>query len=259
MGRPLGQHFLFDPSILDRIVDALGPRPEDVVVEIGAGRGTLTDRLRDRVDRVVTIERDRPLAEALKARAWPGLHVVAGDALDLDWAALAGPPGTALKLVGNVPYAISTPLIEHALSTPGVATIVYLLQREVADRLAAGAGSKAYGALSVGVQAAARTERLFRVRAGAFHPPPAVDSAVVRLTPLAPPLVPPAERAEFRRFTVALFGQRRRQLHRALRTVLGLDPAEAGSVVEAAGLDAVVRVETLSPERLVHLYRCIQR
>src|SRR5437016_5691080 len=191
---PLGQHFLRDPKLLTQIVDALEPAPGDVVLEIGAGRGSLTEQLLARGLRVVAMEKDRRLAAQLGTRnAERGtelLTIVHGDALQLDWHALID-TGSAVprsdfrvprfKSVGNIPYAITSPLIDKALTPPLPERIVFLVQREVAGRLAARPGSRAYGALRVGVQATCRVERLFGVRAGAFHPAPQVASALVRL------------------------------------------------------------------------------
>jgi 16S rRNA (adenine1518-N6/adenine1519-N6)-dimethyltransferase len=267
----LSQHFLHDPRILDRIVDALDPRPDDVVLEIGAGRGTLTRRLAGRVAAVVAIEKDRDLvAELKRGRGAVGgrmgeavgslprnVVVVGADALELDWhEALHGAPlpPAVPKIVGNIPYAITTPLIDKALTPPLPERIVFLVQKEVADRLAAGAGSKTYGALSVGVQSVARVERLFTVRAGAFRPPPQVDSAVIRLTPLEEPLVPPARQAAFRRFVTALFGQRRKQLSRSLRSIAGLDRDAAERLLARQGHAPTARPETLTPEALARLH-----
>ena len=181
MGRRLGQHFLHDPAILDRIVQVLDPSPTDVVIEIGAGKGTLTRRLARQVGRVVAIEKDKTLAATLGGvgghDALPtNVQVVQGDALLLDWHALIAEtvghdshlPFPKFKIIGNVPYYITAPLIEKALQTPLPQVAVYLIQREVAERLAADPGVKAYGALSVGVQLVAEVERLFIVRPGSF-------------------------------------------------------------------------------------------
>ncbi len=191
--RRLGQHFLADPTILDRIVDALDPMPGETVLEIGSGRGTLTEALLRRGLRVIAIEKDRELAASLRRDS---LTVVAGDALELEWP-------NARKVVGN------------------------------ADRLAAKPGSKTYGGLSVGVQAVARVEKLFTVAPGAFRPPPKVRSALVRLTPLADRLVGPDEIHEFRVFVTACFSKRRKQLKNAVPghnaadlKALGFDPQQ---------------------------------
>jgi 16S rRNA (adenine1518-N6/adenine1519-N6)-dimethyltransferase len=260
MPRPLGQHFLRDPAILDRIVDALDPRPDDAVLEIGPGEGTLTRRLAPRVGWVVAIEKDRRLVAALHPPLPGNVTLLEGDALDLDWH--RGAQRTAhssLKVIGNIPYQITSPLIEKALEPPLPAVIVFLVQKEVAERVTAAPGGKAYGALSVGVQSVARTERLFTVKAGAFSPPPKVDSAVLRLTPLAEPLVTEVERRAFRAFVVGLFGQRRKQLGRSLRDVASLDRDAAARTIEDAGMDAGARVETVAPADLVRLFRTIPR
>lgn len=239
--RRLGQHFLSDPKILARIADALEARPGESVIEIGPGKGALTQELLARGLRVVAIEKDRGLAAALEIR--DGLKVVTGDALEVDWHVFS-----ANKVIGNIPYYITSPLIAKALTPPIPKRIVFLVQAEVADRLAAKPGSKTYGALSVGVQAACRVEKLFTVAAGAFRPPPRVHSAVVRLTPLAEPLVSPDEVGSFRVFVTACFSKRRKQLKNAVR---GLTESDWVSV----GLDATMRPERLSPEAFVRLYR----
>lgn len=265
MPRPLGQHFLRDPAILDRIVAALDPGPDDVVLEIGPGQGTLTRRLAPRVGRVVAIEKDPRLAAALagagrgaQALPLPGnVTVVEGDALRLDWRRTVGlsSAGSPWKVIGNIPYQITSPLIGKALIPPFPSLIVFLVQKEVAERVTANPASKGYGALSVGVQTVARAERLIAVRAGAFTPPPKVDSAVIRLTPLARPLVEPEERVPFRAFVVALFGQRRKQLGRSLRDVARLDRDGVARLVADAGIEPGARVERLSPPELVRLFR----
>jgi len=252
----LGQHFLTDRNILQRIVDALEPASDDVVVEIGAGKGSLTEVLAPRVRHVIAIERDRRLVSALRMRnAECGigrLSIVQGDALRVDWHVLAVPH---FKVVGNIPYNITTPLIDKALTPPLPARIVFLVQAEVADRMAAPPGSKAYGALSIGVQAMCRVERLFTVRAGAFTPPPKVESALVRLTPLAQPLVAPDEIARFRAFVTACFTRRRKQLRNVAMAATGRSAAVVASGLAALGLDPMVRPETLAPEAFVRLLR----
>ncbi len=279
MGRRLGQHFLFDPAILDRIVDALDPSDTDVVIEIGPGIGTLTERLAARVRRVIAIEKDRELVGRLRERgndreagsgkretlaSLPGnVSVIEGDALELDWHGLIAeatvPPSPSpvpgsYKIIGNIPYAITSPLIEKALTPPLPGVVVFLVQREVADRVAAEPGSKVYGGLSVGVQTVARAERLFTVRAGAFKPPPKVDSAVVRFTPMPDPLVAPRDHAEFRRFVTALFGRRRKQLRGAIRGVTGRERADVEAELVRLGIEPTVRCETLPPADFVRLF-----
>jgi 16S rRNA (adenine1518-N6/adenine1519-N6)-dimethyltransferase len=249
-----GQHFLTDRHALQRIADALQLTGTETVLEIGPGRGALTDLLVDHARRLVCIEVDRDLVAALRARyaGRPHVEIVEADVLTLDLASVAGGP---YVLAGNVPYYITTPIIFHALEAPRPVRAVYLVQREVAERLAAEPGSKAYGALSVNVQAVASVELLGGVSAGAFYPKPNVESAIVRLTPRDHPLVAPAEEASFRVFVIGLFGQRRRQLARALRTVADLGATQAYDVVVAAGLNPSARAEDLAPAQLVTLAR----
>jgi len=247
--RRLGQHFLTDRRLLGRIADALGAGPEDTVLEIGPGPGGLTAALVERAGRVVAIEKDSDLVPALRARV-PGATIVTGDALELDWRALAGSP---FLVAGNIPYNITSPLIDKALDPPRPGRIVFLVQKEVADRVTAAAGDPDYGALSVGVQSVARAERLFTVPAGAFQPRPQVDSAVLRLTPLAEPLVSPGDQARLRRLTVGLFGFRRKQMLRALREFTGWPADRARVALEQAGIAPDVRPEVLPPEAFVRL------
>jgi 16S rRNA (adenine1518-N6/adenine1519-N6)-dimethyltransferase len=242
--RRLGQHFLTDPGILARIADALGPAADDTVLEIGPGPGGLTAALVERAGRVVAIEKDAELIAPLRARV-PAAEIVEGDALEHDWHGLAG---TRFLVAGNIPYNITSPLIEKALEPPRPGRIVFLVQKEVADRIAAPPGGSEYGALSVGVRAVARAERVFTVPAGAFLPRPRVDSAVLRLTPLPAPLVPDRERARFRRLVVGLFGFRRKQLQRGLRELTGWEPERGLGALERAGLDPTARPETIAPE-----------
>jgi 16S rRNA (adenine1518-N6/adenine1519-N6)-dimethyltransferase len=160
-------------------------------------------------------------------------------------------------VVGNIPYNITSPLIEKALEPPRPARVVFLVQREVADRLAASPGGAEYGALSVGVQCAAEVERLFTVPAGAFRPPPKVESAVVRLVPRDRPLVPDADVPAFRRFVVGLFGFRRKQLRRGLRNLTGAPPEAVEEVLHEVGLAPSVRPQELSPGDFVRLFRAV--
>jgi len=251
--RRLGQHFLSDRRILGRIADALGAGPGDTVLEIGPGPGGLTEALTERAGHLVAIEKDAELVPALRAR-FPGATIVAADALDVDWAALAGTP---YLVAGNIPYNITSPLLDKALEPPRPERIVFLVQKEVADRVTAGAGEADYGALSVGVQSVAQAERLFVVPAGAFHPRPKVDSAVLRLTPLAAPLVPPARQASFRRLVVGLFGFRRKQMARGLRELTGWDPARVAKALAQAEIAAAARPEVLAPELFAALLRAL--
>lgn len=259
MGRRLGQHFLADARLLDQIVDALEPRADDVVIEVGAGTGTLTRRLAPRVGRVVALEKDARLLPRLRGEAGrlgplpSNVDVVMGDALAAGWHDLV--QAVRFKVIGNIPYYLTAPLIEKALRPPPPETIVFLVQRDVADRLAAVPGTKAFGALTAGVQAVAEVARVRTVPAGAFSPPPKVDSTVVRLTPLARALVPPADQPAFRAFLAALFGQRRKQLRRSLQNIAGCGAAQAEAVLESAEIPPQARPEMLTPQELVRLFR----
>ncbi|HET7599892.1 MAG TPA: 16S rRNA (adenine(1518)-N(6)/adenine(1519)-N(6))-dimethyltransferase RsmA [Gemmatimonadales bacterium] len=258
----LGQHFLTDPRILGRIADAAGAGRADTVVEIGPGPGGLTAELANRAGRVVAIEKDAGLAAALAGR-WPNVSVVTADALEQDWAALAGVPSGAAGpvphwlVVGNIPYNLTSPLIEKALAPPAPARIAFLVQREVAERVTAPPGTPEYGALGVGVQAVAGAEQAFRVPAGAFTPRPRVDSALLRLTPLAAPLVRDAERGPFRRMVVGLFGFRRKQMLRGVRELTGWPAEAAARALAAAGVAETARPETLPPAAFVRLLRAL--
>ncbi|HEX4561242.1 MAG TPA: 16S rRNA (adenine(1518)-N(6)/adenine(1519)-N(6))-dimethyltransferase RsmA [Gemmatimonadales bacterium] len=260
--RSLGQHFLSDSNILGKIADAVGISPGDTVVEIGPGRGDLTRQLLNRGARVVAIEKDRELAERLTAQAAGGsplLSVRNADALRVDWAELAlgtertADRGLRFAVVGNIPYNITSPLLDKALTPPLPSRIVFLVQKEVADRIAAPPGSRTYGALSVGIQAACQVEKLFTVKAGAFRPPPKVDSAVLRLTPLARPLVPAEQGSAFRRFVVACFSQRRKQLRNVLAAVASREPGAVVEALRGMGIDPQARPETLSPADFARL------
>ena len=260
MGRPkrrLGQHFLFDPRILGRIADALGATSRDAVLEIGPGPGGLTAQLLARTPHVVAIEKDADLIPRLRSR-FPALQLLEADALDADWHAAVAPAlaagGGEYLVTGNIPYNITTPLIDRALTSPFPARIVFLVQKEVAERTAASPGGREYGALSVGVQAACRVERLFSVGARAFAPPPKVDSAVLRLVPREQPLVAETDQPAFRRFVVGVFGFRRKQLLRALREHTGWPAERVQGLLERVGIDATVRPEVLDPPTFAALF-----
>ena len=256
--KSLGQHFLTDHTILERIANAVNASREDTVVEVGPGRGALTQHLIDKVGRLVAIEYDRALAARLRERYADNatVHVVEADVLAAPLATVAGTDD--YLLVGNVPYYITTPILFHALQPPRARRSVFLVQKEVADRLAAAPGTRTYGALSVNVQAVATVERLFRVSAGAFHPPPRVDSAVVRVEPRTDPAIRPDEEERFRAFVQAAFGFRRKQMRRVVRSVRNLTADAAELVLAAAGVDPNGRPETLAPADFAALLRAIE-
>jgi len=250
----LGQHFLTDPRILARIADALAITSVDVVIEIGAGRGALTTQLVHRAARVIAIEVDRDLAAQLRDRyaGDPRVTILERDVLDVDFGTAAGGP---YLLAGNVPYNITTPILFHALERPRPARAVYLVQREVAQRVVAAPGSEAYGALSANLQAVARAELLFGVAAGSFTPPPTVQSALLHVTPREQPLVEPGEERAYRTMVVGAFGLRRKQMKRVVRELWNLDAPAAAALLDRAGIDGSVRPEVLSPEEFASLLR----
>ena len=248
-----GQHFLNDKKILTAIVDALAPTDSDTVVEVGPGRGSLTDILIERSGRVIGIEIDRELADQLgkKYQDRKNVQIVKGDVLEVELHALAGPD---FLLIGNVPYYITTPIVFKALEPPIPRRSVFLVQREVAERMAASEDTEAYGALSVNVGAVAHVEHVLNVPAGAFQPPPKVESAVVRLTPRPTPLVSRESQPAFRVFVQAVFGLRRKQMQKVLRTVRGINPEEASAMLELVGINPTARPEVLSPETFAKLF-----
>ena len=248
----LGQHFLNDERILQRIVDALELRGDETVVEIGPGRGGLTKLLVPVSKRLVLIEYDRMLAARLREKyaTTPSVTVVQADVLTVDLGEVAGGP---FVLIGNVPYYITTPILFHALEPRRPDRAVYLVQREVADRIAAEPGSREYGALSVNVQGFAHARKLFRVAPGSFDPPPKVESAVVRIDPRDDPVVDASGEKRFRRFVQDAFGMRRKQMRRVVRSLLNLDAESAEAVLQRAGIDPTARPETLSPSQFAKL------
>ena len=253
--RSLGQNFLQDPRISRRIVESLGVRAGDTILEIGPGRGALTRPLLETGHPLVLVEKD----DALAARWWErtrdrdDVRVVHGDILETDLAT-AGDPAH-LRVIGNIPYNITSPILFHVLSRPRPREIVLMVQREVGDRIVADAGTREYGALSVGVQVVAHAERLFAVPRGAFHPRPRVDSAVLRITPRRPAPLAPEVEAAVRELTRAVFGWRRKKLRTVLRDHpdLALGRTGAEDLLQRTGLDGDARGEVLAPSEFVHL------
>lgn len=246
--RRFGQNFLHDPSVLARIVAAIAPERDDPMIEIGPGLGALTVPLLGRVDRLEVVELDRDLISGLRTLAPPDrLQIHNADALTFDFAARA-PAGGRLRVVGNLPYNISTPLLFHLLDqADAIRDMHFLLQKEVVERLVAAPGSKRYGRLTVMLAARAVAQQLFTVGSGAFRPAPKVDSALVRIMPLAAPRVAAALLTPFRMIVNQAFSNRRKTLRRALAGLL-----DSGGIA-AAGVDGGCRPEELDVSAFVAL------
>lgn len=210
-----------------------------------------------RCGRLVAIEIDRDLVAHLQSMYAdrPNVEVIQGDALETDWGSIAGP---SYLFAGNLPYYITTPLIFRVLESPRAARAVLLIQREVAERLAAAPGSSDYGALTVNVQVAATVKLIGKVSAGAFHPKPTVDSAIVLLTPHVEPLLGANEETAFRKFVQAAFGMRRKQMLRVLRELWIPSPEHASAILSEAGIDHATRPETIDPAGFVTLFRRVE-
>ena len=231
------QNFLIDRHYTERIVGTIAPLPHDAVVEIGPGRGALTRPLLERLATMTAIEIDRDLAAALREEFQPErLRLIVADALTVDLASL----GTNLRVVGNLPYHVSSPLLFHcARHEHAISDLHFMLQAEVVERMAARPGTPEYGRLSVMLQSVFDIEKLFRVPGGAFNPVPLVDSAVVRLRPLA--IKPKLHDAGlFETVVAAAFGQRRKTLRNALQRLIGAER------LRALGIDPGARGETLT-------------
>jgi 16S rRNA (adenine1518-N6/adenine1519-N6)-dimethyltransferase len=260
--KSLGQHFLHDPGILARIVAAIRPQPDDPMVEIGPGLGALTRPLLERLGHLHVVELDRDLAARWRTEAAAGLNLTVheGDALEFDFGALIPAPVTVpsppdgevtpgkLRIVGNLPYNISSPLLFHLAGySAHIRDMHFMLQKEVVDRMAARPATPDYGRLSVMLQARFRVEKLFNVPPGAFSPPPRVDSAVVRLLPLPREAIPYRDARRFAEVVARAFGQRRKTLRNSLKGLVD----EAG--FRAARIDPGRRAETLTVEEFARL------
>jgi len=237
-----GQHFLHDPTIIDRIAATINPQPGEHLVEIGPGRGALTRRLLNKSS-LDAIEIDRDLAELLTREfaGHPEFSLHPADALEFNFTELARSRGGKLRVIGNLPYNISTPLLFHLLDhRAAIHDLHIMLQREVIARMAASAGDSDYGRLTVMLAPWVSIEHLFDVGPGAFTPPPRVWSAVARLTVRPEPAFPVSER--FGEVVAAAFAHRRKTIRNALRDLVSLEQ------IESAGLDPGARPETFPPE-----------
>jgi 16S rRNA (adenine1518-N6/adenine1519-N6)-dimethyltransferase len=240
-----GQHFLHDPAVIARIVNAMNLKPGDAAVEIGPGRGALTQRLLDAAGQLDAIEIDRDLASVLRSRYAhaPKFVLHESDALSFDWPALAQARGARLRVIGNLPYNISTPLLFRLLeAADALVDMHFMLQKEVVDRIVAAPGTDDYGRLTVMLAPRVTSERVLDVGPGAFRPVPKVASSVVRLNVLA---TPPAWALSpsFAELVKAAFGQRRKTLRNALSRYL------TAPQIGALGIDPGARAETLAPEQ----------
>ncbi|MDP6435641.1 MAG: 16S rRNA (adenine(1518)-N(6)/adenine(1519)-N(6))-dimethyltransferase RsmA [Gammaproteobacteria bacterium] len=251
-----GQNFLHEKGVIRHIIDSIGPGPEDHFVEIGPGRGAITRELAARARKLDVVEIDRDLAAELHNAEWAveaGVTIHTADALEFDFASLSDTE-SSLRLAGNLPYNISTPLLFHFLEAQKLFSDIHvMLQKEVVQRMTADPGSKNYGRLTVALAARCRVESLFNIGSGAFSPAPKVGSAFVRLIPLASPLVSENELPAFDAVLREAFGKRRKQLANALQTLLSAD------AIEAAGIDPMARAETLPVEDFAALGRQLQK
>ena len=246
--KSLGQNFLHDPAVIARIIREIAPARDDRVVEIGGGQGALTRPLLEKLDHLDVIETDARLVPVLAALAPADrLTVHKADALRFDFASLA-PPGRKLRIVGNLPYNISTPLLFHFLGFHGCLRDLHLmLQKEVVDRMVARPGSKTYGRLTIMLAAWTDIERCFDIGPGAFRPAPKVRSTVVRIVPRQEPRFAIADEQRFRQLVALAFSMRRKTLRRILKG--RLSEAE----IERAGFAPEARPETLAPEDFARL------
>lgn len=247
--KQFGQHFLADTYYVDKIVMAVNPKAGDRLVEIGPGQGAITFPLLRRHPELTVIEFDRDLIAPLTAAAAPlgQLTIINRDVLQVNFTELAE-PGKQIRLVGNLPYNISSPILFHALEhAAAISDMVFMLQKEVVDRMAAEPGSKVYGRLSVMLQAYCRVDSLFIVPPGAFRPPPKVDSAVARLVPHDPASIGINDHARFAEVVRAAFGQRRKTLRNALNGVC------SAAQFEAAGVRPDARAEQIEVAQFIAL------
>lgn len=248
--RTLGQNFLTSPVHLDRIADAAKLEKSDSVLEIGPGLGALTVRLLERAKFVAAIEKDRKFAAYLIEK-WPALHLIEGDALDIDWPDLNLPDGA--KLVANLPYSISKPILRRIFEDfrPHLSTATVLVQREVAQRILAAPATGEWGPMGIMAQLWGAPKKCFDIAPGAFLPPPNVVSTVVHIQLRQTPSVEIADEKAFWRIVRAAFGQRRKQLGNTLKTIA--EPEKLGAAFEKLSLDPKRRGETLSLQEFADL------
>jgi 16S rRNA (adenine1518-N6/adenine1519-N6)-dimethyltransferase len=253
--RALGQHFLRDPGVARAIVDLVAPTAADLVVEIGAGEGALTGELARRAGHVVALEVDRELVARLSAR-FPSVEVVEADARAFHYEALARPRQGRVLVIGNLPYSVGTPILAALIAArASIDEMALMLQREVAERVAAPPGSKTYGSLSVLSQLHCDVRLALRVPPGAFRPPPAVESAVLHVRVRREARAPLGDERRFRAVVYAAFARRRKTLANALAAGLGLPLEAVRRAATTAGVDPSRRAETLTILEFAELAR----
>lgn len=244
--RALGQHFLRDAGIARAIVDLVSPTARDLVVEIGPGEGALTGELARRAGRVIALEIDPALVADLRAR-FPGVEILEADARGWDYGTLRAAPDGRVLVVGNLPYSVAKPILQSLVTArTAIQEMALMLQREVAERVAAAPGGRIYGSLSVLTQLYCEVRVALRVPPGAFRPPPQVESAVLHLRVRPAPRVALADERRFATVVRAAFSQRRKTLANALAGGLGLPADRMRAAAEGAGLDPLRRAETLT-------------
>ena len=254
-----GQHFL-EPVWVTKVVGAINPTRDDTFLEIGPGRGALTRPLARRAGQVVAVEIDRDLAAALESENIPNLRVIQSDFLELDLDAVLKDERQPLRVAANLPYNVSSPilftLLKAADSGRFVSDATLMLQKEVADRLAATPGDKEYGALAIQVALTADVRHVLTLPPGAFRPPPKVTSAVVHLS-FRPPSVDVGDRQVFERIVRGIFLQRRKTVANALRPVADSFGRSAAQLLERAGVDGRLRPEALTVDDIARLSRAV--
>ncbi|OGR89596.1 MAG: ribosomal RNA small subunit methyltransferase A [Elusimicrobia bacterium RIFCSPLOWO2_01_FULL_59_12] len=252
MRPPLGQHFLRDPRVIQTILAAAEIQPADTALEIGPGKGVLTEPLASRVKELVAVEFDRTLAPKLQARfaAFPHVRIVQADFLKINLDELFKSP---IKVLGNLPYSITSPIFEKLLAWPGWDTGVFLIQREVADRMRSGPGSKTFGVLSLAVQLFAEVDLIAPVKPGAFAPPPRVHSAVIRLRRKPARPLPDREIPAFFDLAHAAFSHRRKTLANSLSLFAETPKKNVAAWLDRCGVRAGARAESLGLPDYVRL------
>ena len=263
-GRPLGQHFLSERGILERIADTAGLKPGDLVLEVGPGPGALTERLAERAEKVVAVELDAKLMPALAERMarFGNVTLVNADIMkaDLDgiWENEFG--RRPFKVVANLPYYITTPVIMRFLESGlPVVSLTLMVQKEVAARLSSPPGSREYGAISVAVQFRTDARRAFDVPAGAFSPPPRVQSTVIHMAVRDKPPVEVADEELFQKTVRGCFSMRRKTLRNNVSAAFGINGEQAAGVLLAAGLDPSERAEQLGLPEFARLAEALSR